>query len=35
LRLQSISVEGVPDVIVREIADRLVSYVVHYCSRDS
>ena len=34
LRLQSISAEGVPDTIVREIVERLVGYVAHHCSQD-
>lgn len=34
LRLQSSSAEGVPDFIVRSIAEQLVSHVEAHCNRD-
>jgi hypothetical protein len=33
LRLQSSSPEGVPDLIVRSIAEQLVGHVEDHCSR--
>jgi hypothetical protein len=34
LRLQSNTTEGVPDAIVKAVADQLASHVVNHCSRD-
>jgi hypothetical protein len=34
LRLQSSTIEGVPDAIVKAVADQLATHVVHHSSHD-